>query len=131
MAKEGKADNQQVEDESEEEAPARRQRRAHADSEDAEEYGDEENGEADATPEDQLAKKLVRYVLACEFSRTPIRREGIKERGKENHRLGTASMATDSSASSWRPGKIIQESLRLGAIAAPHSLGYGATRAGG
>ncbi|EQB55273.1 MAGE family protein [Colletotrichum gloeosporioides Cg-14] len=70
----------QVEDESEEEAPARRQRRAHDDSEDAEEYGDEENGEAEATPEDQLAKKLVRYVLACEFSRTPIRREGIKER---------------------------------------------------
>ncbi|KAI8232432.1 Non-structural maintenance of chromosome element 3 [Colletotrichum sp. SAR 10_99] len=70
----------QVEDESEEEAPARRQRRAHDDSEDAEEYGDEENGETDATPEDQLAKKLVRYVLACEFSRTPIRREGIKER---------------------------------------------------
>ncbi|KAF4872335.1 hypothetical protein CGCSCA1_v008504 [Colletotrichum siamense] len=69
-----------VEDESEEEAPARRQRRAHDDSEDAEEYGDEENGEAEATPEDQLAKKLVRYVLACEFSRTPIRREGIKER---------------------------------------------------
>ncbi|KAH9235029.1 hypothetical protein K456DRAFT_1748963 [Colletotrichum gloeosporioides 23] len=70
----------QVEDESEEEAPARRQRRAHDDSEDAEEYGDEENGEADATPVDQLAKKLVRYVLACEFSRTPTRREGIKER---------------------------------------------------
>ncbi|KAK2738719.1 mage family protein [Colletotrichum kahawae] len=69
----------QVDDESEEEAPARRQRRAHDDSEDAEESGDE-NGEAEGTSEDQLAKKLVRYVLACEFSRTPIRREGIKER---------------------------------------------------
>ena len=28
----------------------------------------------------QLIKKLVRYALACEYSRTPIRREGIKER---------------------------------------------------
>lgn len=28
----------------------------------------------------QLIKKLVRYALACEYSRTPIRRDGIKER---------------------------------------------------
>ncbi|OAA45058.1 MAGE protein [Metarhizium rileyi] len=28
----------------------------------------------------QLAKKLVRYALSCEYSRTPIRRDGIKER---------------------------------------------------
>jgi hypothetical protein len=31
--------------------------------------------------DDQLAKKLVRYALSCEYSRTPIRRDGIKERG--------------------------------------------------
>ena len=30
----------------------------------------------------QLAKKLVRYALSCEFSRTPIRRQGIREKGK-------------------------------------------------
>ena len=29
----------------------------------------------------QLVKKLVRYALACEFSRTPIRRDGIKDKG--------------------------------------------------
>ena len=29
----------------------------------------------------QLAKKLIRYAMACEYSRTVIRREGIKERG--------------------------------------------------
>ncbi|KAF9871521.1 MAGE family protein [Colletotrichum karsti] len=63
-------------DESEEEVPHRRQRRDNDDSEDAGE--DAENGEA--SPDDQLAKKLVRYALACEFSRTPIRRDGIKER---------------------------------------------------
>jgi len=30
----------------------------------------------------QLIKKLVRYALACEFSRTPIRRDGIREKGR-------------------------------------------------
>ncbi|ROT34671.1 MAGE-domain-containing protein [Sodiomyces alkalinus F11] len=34
----------------------------------------------EASPDEQLAKKLVRYALACDFSRTPIRRDGIKER---------------------------------------------------
>ena len=32
--------------------------------------------------ENQLAKKLVRYALSCEFSRTPIRRQGIREKGR-------------------------------------------------
>lgn len=32
--------------------------------------------------EGQLAKKLVRYALSCEFSRTPIRRQGIREKGR-------------------------------------------------
>jgi hypothetical protein len=31
--------------------------------------------------QDQLVKKLVRYALACEYSRTSIKREGIRERG--------------------------------------------------
>jgi len=38
----------------------------------------------DAGPRDetsQLIKNLVRYALACEYSRTPIRREGIKDKG--------------------------------------------------
>lgn len=28
----------------------------------------------------RLASKLVRYALACEYSRMPIRRDGIKEK---------------------------------------------------
>ncbi|KOS17612.1 hypothetical protein ESCO_003287 [Escovopsis weberi] len=41
----------------------------------------EESGSDAAGPSDQqLAKKLIRYALACEYSRVPIRREGIKER---------------------------------------------------
>ncbi|KAK3396073.1 MAGE family-domain-containing protein [Sordaria brevicollis] len=39
---------------------------------------DMHNVERDETS--QLIKKLVRYALACEYSRTPIRRDGIKER---------------------------------------------------
>lgn len=31
--------------------------------------------------EDQLATKLVRYALSCEFSRTPIRRQAIRDKG--------------------------------------------------
>lgn len=29
----------------------------------------------------QMIKNLVRYALACEYSRTPIRRDGIREKG--------------------------------------------------
>ncbi|WYZ39210.1 hypothetical protein EsH8_III_001124 [Colletotrichum jinshuiense] len=66
-------------EESEEEARHPRQRREHDESQ---EDDDSEHGAVDAevSAEAQLSKKLVRYALACEFSRTPIRREGIKER---------------------------------------------------
>lgn len=30
---------------------------------------------------EELVKKLVRYALACEYSRMPIRRDGIREKG--------------------------------------------------
>jgi hypothetical protein len=35
--------------------------------------------------DEQLAKKLVRYAISCEFSRTVIRRDGIKERGTNGY----------------------------------------------
>lgn len=38
-------------------------------------------GDVDGSIE-QLVKKLVRYALACEFGRVPIRREGIREKGR-------------------------------------------------
>lgn len=55
-----------------------------------EESGDDDmdmGGEATQSADDQLAKKLVRYAISCEYSRVPIRRDGIKERGnsKEIH----------------------------------------------
>ena len=31
--------------------------------------------------QEQVVKKLVRYALACEFQRLPIRRSGISEKG--------------------------------------------------
>ncbi|KAG6014676.1 hypothetical protein E4U54_004972 [Claviceps lovelessii] len=49
--------------------------------------GMNEEGQAESRADEQLAKKLVRYALSCEFSRTPIRRDGIKERGKSKLEL--------------------------------------------
>ncbi|KAM7205619.1 MAGE family domain containing protein [Rhypophila sp. PSN 637] len=48
--------------------------------EDDDEDGDERMGDGSRDETSQLIKKLVRYALACEFSRTPIRRDGIKEK---------------------------------------------------
>jgi hypothetical protein len=42
--------------------------------------GDTEVG-ADPRESSGLAMKLVRYALACEFGRVPIKREGIREKG--------------------------------------------------
>ena len=33
------------------------------------------------TNEAQMVKKLVRYALACEYARIPIRRDGVRDRG--------------------------------------------------
>ncbi|KAF2968637.1 hypothetical protein GQX73_g4871 [Xylaria multiplex] len=35
---------------------------------------------ADNTSDDQLVKKLVRYALACEYARIPIKRDGIRDK---------------------------------------------------
>jgi hypothetical protein len=49
--------------------------------------GDEHMDEVGSRDETrQLIKNLVRYALACEYSRTPIRRDGIKEKGIETTR---------------------------------------------
>jgi hypothetical protein len=46
------------------------------------------DADADAMPntQDQLVKKLVRYALACEYQRLPIRRAGITEKVIGNQR---------------------------------------------
>lgn len=73
-------------DDSEEDArPRQRQHiEASSDVEQDEEMSDEDvdmNG-AFSSADDQMAKKLVRYAISCEYSRTAIRRDGIKERGR-------------------------------------------------
>ncbi|KAJ9155429.1 Non-structural maintenance of chromosome element 3 [Pleurostoma richardsiae] len=91
----------EVEDEqSEQEQRPRQKRRRDAEEEDSEteagEQDDDENTPSDEEDQDQdqemdgaqrdesehavLVKKLVRYALACEYSRTAIRRDGIKEK---------------------------------------------------
>lgn len=44
----------------------------------------------------QLIKNLVRYALACEYSRTPIRRDGIREKGTKD-RPAREDMVADNS----------------------------------
>lgn len=41
----------------------------------------EELGNSEENSKDQFVKKLVRYALACEYARLPIRRDGIKDKG--------------------------------------------------
>lgn len=81
----------QAQDESEaesEEEPTRnqriRRRVEEEESDNADESvpaGEEMEVEGDAD-KDQLIKKLVRYALACEYSRIPIKRDGIREKGR-------------------------------------------------
>lgn len=86
---------QEEESEEEEErtqSTQRNRRRApQSDEEDEEEQDeDDEAGEdeidVDARPDaqDQTVKKMVRYALACEYQRMPIRRTGITEKGVES-----------------------------------------------
>jgi hypothetical protein len=72
------------EDEDEEEPPRRHSRRQN-DSDESEESEQDQNGDVDmggsaAVDEDQIVKKLVRYALACEYARIPIKRDGIREK---------------------------------------------------
>ncbi|KAL7787949.1 MAGE family domain-containing protein [Trichoderma ceciliae] len=62
--------------------PRQRQHIEASDPEQEEEMSDDDvemNGTS-SSADDQMAKKLVRYAISCEYSRTPIRRDGIKER---------------------------------------------------
>ncbi|TQS33529.1 hypothetical protein Golomagni_06124 [Golovinomyces magnicellulatus] len=71
-------------DESDEDArPHQRQNREESEPEvESSDAGEEEQPSRQGiqSADGQLAKKLVRYALACDYSRTPIRRDGIKER---------------------------------------------------
>jgi hypothetical protein len=85
------AEESEGEEQSEEE-PTRgtqRQRVQAPANDDSDEESDLENGGLIAREEledgenskDQFVKKLVRYALACEYARLPIRRDGIKDKG--------------------------------------------------
>ncbi|KAF5988606.1 non-structural maintenance of chromosome element 3 [Fusarium coicis] len=70
-------------EESEEDVRPRQRNRVDSEDENEQEASDVEmdGGQHHAqSADDQLVKKLVRYVISCEYSRTAIRRDGIKER---------------------------------------------------
>ncbi|KAF5017516.1 hypothetical protein F66182_10545 [Fusarium sp. NRRL 66182] len=72
-----------VEDEESEEDARPRQRNRVDSEENEEQESDNAMGEDRhhmRSADEQLAKKLVRYAISCEYSRTVIRRDGIKER---------------------------------------------------
>ncbi len=48
---------------------------------DEDEAGDEMDVDSRSDGQDQVVKKMVRYALACEYQRMPIRRTGITEKG--------------------------------------------------
>lgn len=69
----------------EEEEPPRRQSRRQVDSDESEESEQDDDGDVDmgasaAAGGEELAKKLVRYALACDHARMPIRRDGIRDK---------------------------------------------------
>ncbi|KAI2619726.1 MAGE-domain-containing protein [Hypoxylon sp. NC1633] len=63
----------------------RRQSRRNNDSDGSELSEEDQDGDVDMDKagdgtEDQLVKKLVRYALACEYARIPVRRDGIRDK---------------------------------------------------
>ncbi|XDG07943.1 hypothetical protein ABKA04_007558 [Annulohypoxylon sp. FPYF3050] len=65
----------------------RRQSRRNNEWDDSEPSEDDQDGDGDVDmertgdgAEDQLMKKLVRYALACEYARVPIKRDGIRDK---------------------------------------------------
>ncbi|OTB12886.1 hypothetical protein K445DRAFT_320716 [Daldinia sp. EC12] len=67
------------------EARRNRQSRRKNESDDSEASEEDQDGDVDMErtgdgTEDQLVKKLVRYALACEYARIPIKRDGIRDK---------------------------------------------------
>jgi hypothetical protein len=67
--------------------PQTQRRRRGPPSDDSEEDEEEEENDADmdvngvVEGDEQLVKKFVRYALACEYQRIPIRRGAVLEKG--------------------------------------------------
>ncbi|KAM0276252.1 hypothetical protein ACHAQH_006927 [Verticillium albo-atrum] len=75
----------QVDDDADEDDQRPRQRRTRDNSAEEGQEGGEDDVDAsrmDAEPtgDQNLARKLIRYAMACDYARQPIRRDGIKER---------------------------------------------------
>lgn len=115
-----------VDDDEEEQRPRQRQRREEPDSDEEDDDINEDRDDVVESPDGQLIKKLVRYAMACDFSRTPIRRDGIKEKGvliRPQEMQALAKLTLDDSA--WRPKSIFQENIRRGAENPPRCIWHG------
>jgi hypothetical protein len=127
----------QEEEESDEDVPApstQRRRRAPVSDDESEEEAELDNGDNMEVAEDddsidQVVKKLVRYALACEYQRLPIKRVGIAEKSTPSILplySGPKSDCYESNVhSNGKTTSTIQTSLRSCAEAASVCLWYG------
>lgn len=105
------------EEEEEDTSRSRRQVKRGPDSDDGSDSSENEDGRdidmdraagADSTSDDQLVKKLVRYALACEYARIPIKRDGIRDQGDQAQcRPWRDCSLTVYYASSWNASEIL------------------------
>ncbi|KAI0521154.1 MAGE protein [Xylaria bambusicola] len=77
-------DEEEEDDNSHNRRPTKRVQESDNGSDDSENDGDQDidmdRAAGDNSSDDQLVKKLVRYALACEYARIPIKRDGIRDK---------------------------------------------------
>lgn len=61
--------------------PNRNDQDSESDADDGRQSAAEMDVDEGSTADGLMAKRLVRYALACEYSRITIRRDGIREKG--------------------------------------------------
>lgn len=118
-------------DAEEDQRPRQRRNRGSSPDEEGEEAGNIEGESMDVepTPDEQLAKKLVRYAMACDFSRIPIRRDGIKDKGQSAGFMEGWRHESNTARSTRRPRKSISTSLQDCTRTTSGSMGHGIARA--
>ncbi|KAH8907402.1 MAGE-domain-containing protein [Coniochaeta sp. PMI_546] len=90
-----------VDEDAEEEQPQNRREGARGkrpQETDDESEGDTQGGRSqgrNANMENRLAHKLVRYAIACEYSRTPVRREAVRDKVYEGESMRNFKVVFD------------------------------------
>jgi hypothetical protein len=86
---------QAEDDEDEDERP---RQRPNLDSDEERDMAHMVPEDSEPTADEQLAKKLIRYAMACDYARVAIRRDGIKDKGRHGRFLKPNTTDTGRSA---------------------------------